>query len=1087
MDETIRVRIVADTKLANNSLKNLSKETKQIGTNTNTTNEAVLQLERTLNSVGFRAQRLKAIGDIVGKPAKRLFESTKTIKTSIKSIVNEFKGLNFGKNLELDKSFNITKYGWFQNMERGKSDILTLDVALRNLGKSSKDLKPLQDFLKTMEGRGRSRHHMFQTGAFKNFKKEVESGNTSISKLKDSFERLFTGTEVRVVSLTDYLRNETIPNVKTFLTTFGNGIKTLLKSIGGLVVKLGVLAAAIGAVLLIKNTFDVSKLGNDIDKTSQKVGMSTNAYQKWAYILERCGIEASNLKTAMRGLTSATLGSNGEYFKQLGIDPNGKSQEKLFEETVAALQKVENSTTRAQLAYKLLGRSSAELAPVLALNSAEITRLSYQYDLLGATMDGRVVKASVNMRDALQDLRAAWQGLKNTLAQGLMPIITNIIVRITVLVAKINMLLQALFGVNIEYENAVDATQTITKNTQATTAAVKKLKTLIAGFDELNLFPSQDNGASIGDDLLDGLDDYSGYVSPNFGEMLPEWAIKELENFRDNVLPGIIEKVEKLKEAIQDINYALSGDKWNDAFDNNEVFKLSFWDMLLDLVGQVAKGLEDLTNGDYKGFFEDFFPVGGELPEEGWFKEWINRVFHGTDTEIGLFEMPGIKEIYNFFDWLLDFDTLNLSDLFDFDWLGKIKDFEPPTSFIEFVDQLFGIDIDWNRGIWKHLMDFANWLDGIDWDNVWNDVKAPFENFWYGVEGFWNANIMPTVNKIKDWNIWKGSWWEEKFTAVKEAPGKAWNSIKQWWQRDVAPKISGPFFKGKFLVCAAGVTDANIPAKIAGVWGTIVNWWKQNVSPKFTASYWKGKWETIKSGLGNTPLLAGVQEKWNGVKTWWETNIAPKFKMDYWKTKFNTIKDGLGYSSVLTSIQEKWNSVKSWWNTNVASKFTWTYWRDKFNSIKTGLSNVSLVQAGKNIINGLINTIETGINRMIDKINSSGIISALKKVGVDITLNRIYIPRLAKGGIIDSPTMAMMGEYPGARSNPEIVTPENKLTEIFNASNDDIVGVLIQGFRQIIQAIDEKDTTIQIGDTTIAKSAARGNNQYRLQTGESLF
>ena len=151
------------------------------------------------------------------------------------------------------------------------------------------------------------------------------------------------------------------------------------------------------------------------------------------------------------------------------------------------------------------------------------------------------------------------------------------------------------------------------------------------------------------------------------------------------------------------------------------------------------------------------------------------------------------------------------------------------------------------------------------------------------------------------------------------------------------------------------------------------------------------------------------------------------------------------------------------------------------------MQNVSLVGVAKSIINGLINTIETGINRMIDKINGSGIIGALKKIGVDITLNRIYIPRLAKGGIIDSPTIAEMGEYPGANSNPEIVTPENKMREVFENSNEDIVGVLIQGFRQIVQAIDEKDTTVQIGDTTIAKSAARGNRQYRLQTGQSLF
>ena len=38
------------------------------------------------------------------------------------------------------------------------------------------------------------------------------------------------------------------------------------------------------------------------------------------------------------------------------------------------------------------------------------------------------------------------------------------------------------------------------------------------------------------------------------------------------------------------------------------------------------------------------------------------------------------------------------------------------------------------------------------------------------------------------------------------------------------------------------------------------------------------------------------------------------------------------------------------------------------------------------------------------------------------------IPKFAKGGIVSTPTMGMFGEYPGARSNPEVVAPLDKLT-----------------------------------------------------------
>lgn len=53
-------------------------------------------------------------------------------------------------------------------------------------------------------------------------------------------------------------------------------------------------------------------------------------------------------------------------------------------------------------------------------------------------------------------------------------------------------------------------------------------------------------------------------------------------------------------------------------------------------------------------------------------------------------------------------------------------------------------------------------------------------------------------------------------------------------------------------------------------------------------------------------------------------------------------------------------------------------------------------------------------------------------------INKIGIPALAEGGVLTSPRLVMAGEYPGARTNPEIVTPENKMR--------DVVGDMLQRF-----------------------------------------
>ena len=42
----------------------------------------------------------------------------------------------------------------------------------------------------------------------------------------------------------------------------------------------------------------------------------------------------------------------------------------------------------------------------------------------------------------------------------------------------------------------------------------------------------------------------------------------------------------------------------------------------------------------------------------------------------------------------------------------------------------------------------------------------------------------------------------------------------------------------------------------------------------------------------------------------------------------------------------------------------------------------------------------------------------------------------ANGGIISGPTMGLVGEYPGARQNPEVIAPLNKLQSIIGKSNN---------------------------------------------------
>ena len=42
------------------------------------------------------------------------------------------------------------------------------------------------------------------------------------------------------------------------------------------------------------------------------------------------------------------------------------------------------------------------------------------------------------------------------------------------------------------------------------------------------------------------------------------------------------------------------------------------------------------------------------------------------------------------------------------------------------------------------------------------------------------------------------------------------------------------------------------------------------------------------------------------------------------------------------------------------------------------------------------------------------------------------VPAFADGGIVSGPTLGLIGEYPGARSNPEVIAPLDKLQSMIN-------------------------------------------------------
>ena len=147
------------------------------------------------------------------------------------------------------------------------------------------------------------------------------------------------------------------------------------------------------------------------------------------------------------------------------------------------------------------------------------------------------------------------------------------------------------------------------------------------------------------------------------------------------------------------------------------------------------------------------------------------------------------------------------------------------------------------------------------------------------------------------------------------------------------------------------------------------------------------------------------------------------------------------------------------------------------------------------LVNGMLKGITSGINTVIRKINTLSwkVPSWVPGIGGQHwgfnfkTFTPYQIPYLAKGGVLTQATPVIAGEYPGASTNPEIVTPQNLLTEIINKGNSDVITAFAQMTSQLISAIEKVDMEVSIGDDVIAKSAARGNKAQLLKTGKPYF
>ena len=197
---------------------------------------------------------------------------------------------------------------------------------------------------------------------------------------------------------------------------------------GAAIGAVGSAAAALGTKL-VGATGEIASYGDNIDKMSQKMGLSAEAYQEWDAIMQHSGTTIDTMQAGMKTLANAVESGN-KAFERLGLsadDIAGMSQEELFAATIESLQNVQNETERTYLAGQLLGRGATELGALLNTSAKDTEAMRKRVHELGGVLSDDAVKAAAAYQDSLQDMQTAFAGLTRTATAEFMPGMQSVI------------------------------------------------------------------------------------------------------------------------------------------------------------------------------------------------------------------------------------------------------------------------------------------------------------------------------------------------------------------------------------------------------------------------------------------------------------------------------------------------------------------------------------------------------------------------------------------------------------------------------------------------------------------------------------
>ena len=345
---------------------------------------------------------------------------------------------------------------------RFEGDTTKLDKALRDIRNSTKDL---DNELKQVDRALKFNPHNVDLWKQKQqiLTEKIKQTNENLDKLKDAqaqmdaqnvdksseayrtVQREIIQTESKLKSLEGQLskvdntiRHMDLLKASEKFKQIGTSLESAGRAMTGLSTAAAAVVASIGAI-----TVKSASWADDMNTMSKVYSISTKELQKYSAAAELVDVDVETIAKSHQKLTkqmSSAQGGTGksaEAFEKLGVnitnaDGSLRDSDTVWQETIAALGKMENETERDAAAMQLMGKSASELNPLIEDGGETYKNFAENLDKYGLEfIDQETLNQANEFKDSIDSIKSigliAFQQLGTQMAAYLAPAMEKVV------------------------------------------------------------------------------------------------------------------------------------------------------------------------------------------------------------------------------------------------------------------------------------------------------------------------------------------------------------------------------------------------------------------------------------------------------------------------------------------------------------------------------------------------------------------------------------------------------------------------------------------------------------------------------------